>query len=129
MNTETQIIIALIIIIAILVFLYRRKIWQYAELELDHLDLASKKQSQSVHYGKMTEQFLPFLKSYPYDENRFRFLGNPIDGIQFTDDGIIFIEFKAANSQLSASQKKIKSLVENKKVYFEEYRVGGEDGK
>src|SRR4030065_901860 len=115
MSIQTQIIIGLIIIIAILVFLYRRKIWQYAELKLNHSDLASKKQSQSTRYGKMTEQFLPFLKEYPYDENRFRFLGNPIDGVQFTDDGIIFIEFKAANSRLSSEQKRVKNLIEDKK--------------
>lgn len=124
MSIEIQIIIGLVIIIAILVFLYRRKIWQYTELEFNHSDLASKKQSQSTRYGKMTEQFLPFLKSYPYDENRFRFLGTPIDGIQFTDDGIILVEFKAANSRLSPEQKKIKNLIEDKKVYFEEYRIG-----
>ncbi len=124
MNIETQIIIGLIIIIVILAFLYRRKIWQYSELELNHSDLASKKQSQSTRYGRMTEQFLPILDHYPYDEHNFRFIGNPIDGIQFTDDGIIFVEFKAANSRLTSTQKKIKDLIKDKKVYFEEHRVG-----
>lgn len=123
MNIELQIILVLVVIIIVLAFLYRRKIGQYLTLEKDHSDLSFRKQSQSTKYGKLSEQFMPFLKNYPYDERRFRFLGSPIDGIQFTDDGIILIEFKAANSRLTPIQKKIKQLVSDKKVYFEEYRM------
>ena len=110
MSVEIQVILALVIIIIVLIFFYRRKIWQYAQLELDHSNLASKKQSQSTKYGQLSEQFMPFLKNYPYNEHQFRFIGNPIDGIQFTDDGIILIEFKSAGSRLTQTQKKIKRL-------------------
>ena len=123
MAIEIKIIIGLMIVIAVLIFLYRRKIAQYLQLELEHQDLAFKKQSQSTKYGKMTEQFLPFLDQYPYDEQAFRFIGSPIDGIQFTDDAIILVEFKSASARLTSSQRKIKKLVEDKKVYFEEYRL------
>jgi predicted Holliday junction resolvase-like endonuclease len=123
MSIEIKIIIGLVIIIAFLIFLYRRKIGQYLQLELQHQDLAFKKQSQSTKYGKMTEQFLPFLEKYPYDEQAFRFIGSPIDGIQFTDDAIILIEFKSAASRLTPAQRKIKKIIEDKKVYFEEYRL------
>lgn len=71
----------------------------------------------------MTEQFLPFLEEYPYDEQNFRFLGTPIDGIQFEDDKIVFVEFKAGDSKLTEKQKKIKEQVEKKKVEFEEFRI------
>lgn len=81
------------------------------------------KQSLSVKYGKMTEQFFPFIKDYPYNAGNFRFIGNPIDGIQFEEDGIILIEFKTGSSKLSESQKRIKDLAERKKIRFEEMRI------
>jgi predicted Holliday junction resolvase-like endonuclease len=127
MSIEIKIIIGLVVILVILIFLYRRKISQYLQLELQHQDLAFKKQSQSTKYGKMTEQFLPFLEKYPYNEQAFRFIGSPIDGIQFTDDAIILVEFKSAAARLTPAQKKIKKIVEDKKVYFEEYRIGDKD--
>jgi predicted Holliday junction resolvase-like endonuclease len=71
----------------------------------------------------MTEQFMPFMKDYPYDAQNFRFLGTPIDGVQFNDDGIVFVEFKSGDSRLSAKQKAIKDLVLNKKVEFREVRM------
>ena len=78
------------------------------------------KSSLSSRYGKLSEQFMPFLKDYPYNPQHFRFLGSPIDGIQFEDDKIVFVEFKAADSRLSEKQKAIKDLVEKKKVEFRE---------
>lgn len=81
------------------------------------------KQSLSVKYGKMSEQFFPFMKDYPYDPRNFRFLGTPVDGIQFEEDGIIFVEFKSGSSQLSEKQKKIKELAEKKRIRFEEMRI------
>ena len=71
----------------------------------------------------MSEQFMPFLKDYPYDPQNFRFIGSPIDGIQFEDDKIILIEFKTSNSQLTDRQKKIAELIWQKKVEFEEHRI------
>jgi len=76
--------------------------------------IEERKRSLSSLYGKITEQFAPFMKSYPFNARRFRFIGSPVDGIQFEDDRIIFIEFKAANSRLTEEQKKIKELVEKK---------------
>jgi predicted Holliday junction resolvase-like endonuclease len=81
------------------------------------------KRSQSTKYGKMTEQFLPFLDVFPWDANQFRFLGTPIDGVQFEEDRIILIEFKSSGSTLSNRQKKIKKLIETKQVFFEEIRI------
>ena len=36
--------------------------------------------SLSSKYGKLTEQFLPLIDSYPWNSQKFRFLGSPIDG-------------------------------------------------
>ena len=83
-----------------------------------------RKRSQSSKYGKLTEQFLPLVDSFPWDPGNFRFLGSPIDGVQFEDDRIILVEFKAANSQLSPLQRHIRDLVNDGEVSFEVIRVG-----
>ncbi|MCR4369398.1 MAG: endonuclease [archaeon] len=81
------------------------------------------KSSMSVKYGKMTEQFIPFTKDFPFNPEEFRFLGNPVDGIVFSEDKIVFAEFKTASSQLSRKQKNIRDLVNAKKVEWFEYQM------
>jgi len=81
------------------------------------------KRSLSTKYGKTSEQFMPFLRQYPYDAGNFRFIGTPIDGVQFENDKIVFVEFKTSTSQLSEKQKKIKEQIAAKKIIFEEFRI------
>lgn len=81
------------------------------------------KRSLSVTYGKITEQFAPFMQSYPFSPENFRFIGSPIDGIQFEDDRIIFVEIKTNKSKLSPLQKKIKELVKRGKVEWFEFDI------
>ena len=118
-----QIIVIFVIIVLVLILICRYLWLKNYVLRKQVQEVISKKQSQSVRYGKMTEQFLPFIEAYPYNEQNFRFLGTPIDGIQFESNRIIFTEFKAADSRLSPKQKQIKELIENKKVYFEEFNL------
>ena len=68
------------------------------------------------------EQLFPFMKNYPYNPRNFRFIGTPIDGLSFEDDHIAFIEFKTGNSNLSGLQKRIKDLIQKKKVEWKEIR-------
>jgi predicted Holliday junction resolvase-like endonuclease len=117
------VLLALAVLALAFTILYRA----YSEIRSDYKELLSKKQSLSVKYGKMSEQFIPLLQIYPYDEQNFRFIGSPVDGVQFNDDGIVFVEFKAANSQLSSGQKHIRKLVGEGKVKFEEIRIGNPD--
>jgi len=116
LKIEYQIIIVLIILAVFFFFLWRR-----AKSELS--DVNFRKNSLSSRYGKMTEQFMPFLKNYPYDPQNFRFLGTPIDGIQFEDNKIILIEFKTAGSQLTERQRQIAELIWQKRIEFEEHRI------
>lgn len=89
-------------------------------------NLSFSKQSQSVKYGKMSEHWIPLSEKFPYEKERFRFIGNPIDGIAFLDDKIIFCEFKTNTSKLSRAQENIRELVKNKKVEWMEMRVQDE---
>ena len=83
-----------------------------------------KKTSISVRHGKLLEHLVPWIKEiFPYDPQKFRFIGNPIDGIVFDDKKIVFVEIKTGKSSLNPSQKKIKSLVKEKKVEWKEIRT------
>lgn len=104
-------------------FLYQR----VQELSSYANQLSFSKQSQSVKYGKMSENWIPLSEKFPYDKEKFRFLGNPIDGVAFLEDKIVFCEFKANTSRLSKSQESIKELVKNKKVEWMEYRLPSEN--
>jgi len=85
--------------------------------------LTTEKQSLSTIYGKITEQFAPFMKDYPYSTQNFRFIGSPIDGIQFNDNQILFVEFKTNKSKLTNMQNKIKKLVNNGKIAWFEFKM------
>lgn len=86
----------------------------------------SRQRSISASYGRITEQWFPLMERYPYDSANFRFLGTPIDGIQFEEDRIVLIEFKSRNAELSTTQRRLKQLVKQGKVYWEEYNFSDE---
>jgi predicted Holliday junction resolvase-like endonuclease len=111
------VVILMGLLLALMVCLYRRAWHELAALK-------SSKQSLSTKYGRLTEQFMPFMKDYPFDSHNFRFLGTPVDGVQFEPDKIVFVEFKSGDSRLTARQREIKHLVLSKKVEFREFRVG-----
>lgn len=77
-----------------------------------------------VKAGNIAEQLAPLTGAFPWNPEGFKFLGKPIDGIQFEEDRIILVEFKTGQSKLSRNQRLIKRLVESREVYFEEVRIG-----
>ncbi|MDD3083634.1 MAG: Holliday junction resolvase-like protein [Candidatus ainarchaeum sp.] len=109
-----------IIVLIIILFFLISKIFSLNE-ELASIQYL--KRSQSVKYGQLTEQWIPFSDKYPYNSQNFRFIGKPIDGISFEEDKIIFVEFKTNKSQLSEVQRKIKKLVEEKKIDWFELKI------
>ena len=92
-------------------------------LTKENSNVVSHRKSAEVRFGKIAENMAPFFDSWPYNPNTFRFLGDPIDGIQFTDDSVIFVEIKSGNARLSKGQKHIKELVKSGKVSFATFRV------
>jgi predicted Holliday junction resolvase-like endonuclease len=79
------------------------------------------KRSISASYGRITEQWFPLMDRYPYDSANFRFLGTPVDGVQFEEDKVVFVEFKSRNAELSTAQRRLKHLVESGRVTWEEF--------
>lgn len=120
MDNLILILIGIIAGLLLIVWLFYR-FWQGTARRLAQVSF--QKVSLSTKYGKMSEQFMPFLKDYPYDPQLFRFIGTPVDGIQFTDDGIVFVEFKTADGKLNATQQQIRDQVERKKIEWLEFRI------
>jgi len=96
-------------------------------LRNNYSTMLSQKKSSEVRVGKIGENLAPFLSAWPYNPSTFRFLGHPVDGIQFTKDEIIFIEIKTGKSKLTKSQRLARDLVNAGKVSFATFRVN-EDG-
>ncbi|NCN24464.1 endonuclease [Candidatus Berkelbacteria bacterium CG_4_9_14_3_um_filter_39_23] len=117
--TQSNLWLAIICLFGISVILFL--MWRRA-VKILKKEKFSKK-SLSSKYGKMSEQFMPFLSIFPYNSQNFRFLGSPVDGVQFENDKIIFMEFKSAGSGLSPRQKEIKGIIAKKQIYFEEFRI------
>jgi hypothetical protein len=67
-------------------------------------------------YGRISEQWFPLTDAFPYDSRGFRFLGSP------EEDRIIFYEFKANRSELSEGQRRIRDLVRQGRVEWQEFR-------
>ncbi|MBT3262025.1 hypothetical protein HN992_03060 [Candidatus Woesearchaeota archaeon] len=115
-----------IILLLLLIFIQSTIIWmknkELKVLEEVHKELLFSHRSKVVKHGKSFEQLFPYMSSYPYDPQNFRFLGSPIDGISFEKDELVFIEFKTGKSQLSEKQKKIRDLINSKKVKWKEIR-------
>ena len=59
--------------------------------------------SLSTKYGKLTEQFLPLVKSYPWNPSNFRFLGSPIDSDFLSHRSVITLPFFLENRSLRIS--------------------------
>ncbi|MCH2522271.1 MAG: hypothetical protein MK012_01480 [Dehalococcoidia bacterium] len=96
---------------------------QYNKLKSKITNLDSNLRSNAVKQGLTLEQWIPISENYPWDHRNFRFLGDPIDGIQFEDNKILLVEFKSGNSRMSNKQKAIQQLVENGKVEFIEIKT------
>ena len=118
---DLNIILSIIILVVLFILFlsqsyYKNKI---SKLQANLKKTTSDKMSLSTKYGQISEEFFPLEQSYPYNSKNFKFLGNPIDGIQFNEDKIILIEFKTNSSKLSTKQRHIRNLINDKQVEFE----------
>ena len=87
--------------------------------------ILSQKKSSEIRTGHIAEQLAPFLTGFNHDPRNIRYLGQPIDYVIFDTDSIIFLEVKSGKSHLSHNQKRIRRLVEERKIRWEEFRVRG----
>ena len=120
---EVYLIISGLAILSILSLGLNWRLWWSGRR--DRRDADRNRRGDRVVGGLIAEQFAPFTQTFEklgWDPQEFKFLGRPVDGVQFQEDEIIIVEFKTGNSQMSGKQKHIKELVEQRKVRFEEIR-------
>lgn len=121
----SMLVIALALALAVVARIYSDRV---SKLKERIREIESSKRSLSATYGNITEQWAPFMSGYPYDPRNFRFLGSPIDGVQFEDDKVVFVEFKANGSKLTPREQRIRQLVEAGRVEWLEFRLQTRDG-
>ncbi len=144
MAIALTIVLAILVIIASayiirLVFERRFRVWrddaiQHWQAEMGEARKSAVEQSRAVLGGKFTEQMVPFFPDFKYDPTEVRFIGSPIDMVVFpglsTGDPqeIVILEVKTGNAQLTPAQKKIRQLIENGMVRWDEIHREGEEG-
>lgn len=140
---ETAAVIAIVVVVAVLIIILgiyitrlifekRFREWRDAETlkwqsEMEQARKSAVTQSRAVLGGKFTEQLAPFFPDSKYDPTEVRFIGSPIDMIVFPGlsrgdpEEIVILEVKTGKSaQLTAQQKKIRQLVEDGMVRWDE---------
>lgn len=85
--------------------------------------LLGQKKSSEVKTGQIVEQLVGFLDEFPYPDDEIKAMYQPVDLIVFRPDEIVFVEVKSGDSALSEKQRKIRDLINEKKVRFETHRV------
>jgi predicted Holliday junction resolvase-like endonuclease len=132
---ETAGIMAVTVIIAIIIIflsiviiraVFARRFKDWCAAETDEIRKTAISQSRAVLGGKFTEQLVPFFPGFKYDPTEVRFIGSPIDMVVFPGlasgdpQEIVILEIKTNKSQLTPAQKKIRQLIENGMVRWDE---------
>jgi predicted Holliday junction resolvase-like endonuclease len=108
---------------------------QQWQMEMEQSRKSAVEQSRAVLGGKFTEQMVPFFPDFKYDPTEVRFIGSPIDMVVFPGLAqgdpreIVVLEVKTGkNPQLTSVQKKIRQLIEDGMVRWDEIHREGEGG-
>ena len=126
-------IIAIVVVVAVLVVIFSIFIIRavYEKRLRDELGEARKDavlRSRASLGGKFTEQLVPFFPDFQYDPTEVRFIGSPIDMVVFpglaqgNPREVVILEIKTGNSQLTSVQRKIRQLIEDGMVRWDEVR-------
>ena len=87
--------------------------------------------SQAVTLGKVQEQLVPFFPQFPFNPKDARFLGSPVDFVVFdglsegTVERVVFVEVKTGASQLTARERQVRNVVQERRVDWVEMRADG----
>ena len=112
-----------IITIVLLLYVLFNKNRKIRILEKNYKQAISAKKSTEVRTGYAVENLVPFMEEFKYNPEKLQFMGMPIDYIHFGEDMITFIEIKSGKARLSVKQRKIKKLIEENKVDWDEIRI------
>lgn len=107
---------------------YKSRLEQWKTETEEEIRRDTARRSRSTLEGLVSEQLSPYFPDFQYNPTDLRFIGTPVDFLVFKGlsqekpEEVVFLEVKTGNSGLNKREKKIKELVEKKKVRWEEYR-------
>jgi len=131
-------LISLILLAIIIYLLYKNLEWKlkfeekvkkYIEEKEEEIRRDAIERSSRILSARALEKLVPFLKNFNHSPHDVRWLGDPIDLIVFdgaTENNpqkITFVEIKFGKSELTEKQKKIKQIIKEGKVFWEEIKV------
>lgn len=131
-------LISLILFVLVIYLIYKNLEWRfkfeervkkYIEEKEEEIRRDAIERSSKILSGKALERLVPLLKNFNHSPHDVRWLGDPIDLVVFdgaSNDNpqkITFVEIKSGTSELTEKQKKIKQIIKEGKVFWEEIRV------
>ena len=85
--------------------------------------------AKAINLGFLLERLAPTLDDFTFNKNDCRSIFDPIDYVIFEGlnkkqrvDKIVFVDIKTGGARLTSKQRKIKQVVEEKKVEFKTYK-------
>ena len=94
-----------------------------------NIPIKSEVGAKAINLGFLLERLAPTLSGFTFNKNDCRSMFDPIDYIIFDGlsekqkvDKIVFVDIKSGGARLTQKQKKIKQVVEDKKVGFKTYK-------
>lgn len=106
---------------------YTDYLWQHKKLP--ELKEEAIEKSRQVLGGQFSEQLAPYLPDFKYSPTEVRFVGKPIDFIVFKGmdnkgvKEVVFVEVKSGKSGLSTPERRLRDVIKDKRVSWEEYRI------
>ena len=131
-------LISLILLFVVIYLLYKNLEWKfkfeervrrYIEEKEEEIRKDAIERSSKILSGKALEKLIPFLKNFNHSPHDVRWIGDPVDLVVFdgSSDGnpqkITFVEIKSGKSELTEKQKKIKQIIKEGKVSWEEVKI------
>ena len=90
---------------------------------------AAIKGSQAAISGRVLEKFAPIAPGFDFNPRDARFIGDPVDFVIFDGlsegevRGVVFLEVKSGTGALNANEKKVRDVIQQRRVLWEEFRV------
>jgi predicted Holliday junction resolvase-like endonuclease len=85
--------------------------------------------AKSINIGFILERLAPAMKSFRFNTNDCRSLFDPIDYVIFEGlsskgkvERILFADIKTGNARLNDHQKRIRSVIEKKRLLWDVYK-------
>jgi predicted Holliday junction resolvase-like endonuclease len=104
----SALLIATVLALVLVVRSYRDRI---EKVEADLEDAIMARRRVALAQDSTARRLAPLLARYPYDARAFRFVGSPVDGVQFDADRVVFVRFTGAGLAATPDAERVRDLV------------------